>query len=85
MFNLIVPGVLPEDRNLVEGRSYKHMIEHTNKIDPSIFLTSSSNAIPVVESTYSNVRPPSDAKTREKQKVKTIPRRAMSCKGKKGY
>ncbi|KAH1002672.1 tubulin polyglutamylase complex subunit 2 isoform X1 [Dendroctonus ponderosae] len=84
MFNLIVPGVLPEDRNLVEGRSYKHPIEHTNKIDPSIFLVSSSNPMPAIDSSYSNVRQPSEAKAREKQKVKAVPRRAMSCKSKKG-
>ncbi|XP_066156817.1 tubulin polyglutamylase complex subunit 2 isoform X3 [Euwallacea fornicatus] len=85
MFNVIAPGILVDDRNLLDAHSYKYCIENVNKVDSNIFTMaqSGSNVAVPAERVQSNVRQPDVRSMRERQKVKTVPRRAVSCKNKK--
>lgn len=84
MFNLLAPGVLSEDRNLVE--IYKPS-ERLNKIDPGIFsaVQNCPNLPAPLERVQNNPKQMENKGVKEKPKAKTMPRRAMSCKSKKGY
>lgn len=88
MFNLLAPGVLSEDRNLVEV--YKPPSERLNKIDPGIFSTvqNCSNLPAQLERVQNNPKQLENNKAGNKEKpvkAKSMPRRAMSCKNKKSY
>ncbi|XP_030757315.1 tubulin polyglutamylase complex subunit 2-like isoform X2 [Sitophilus oryzae] len=78
MFNIIAPGVLNEDRNLIEKHQYNS--DNINKIDPNIFTSSSGwhNTNP----DKNNSRGP-DPKLKEKSKGKSVPKKSVSAKGKK--
>ncbi|CAG9771009.1 unnamed protein product [Ceutorhynchus assimilis] len=82
IFNLIAPGILTEERNLVDSHSYKYTIEHTNKIDPNIFnVQQSCTNLP--DSKLQNNGRQLESKIKEKNKVKSAPKRSMSGKSKR--
>lgn len=85
MFNLIAPGVLLEERNLVDSHSYKYSIEHVNKIDPNVFTVSQTSLNLPVDRLHQNSGRQPESKNKEKIKGKNVPKRVMSCKVKKGY
>ncbi|XP_050294674.1 tubulin polyglutamylase complex subunit 2 isoform X2 [Anthonomus grandis grandis] len=85
MFTLIAPGILSEDRNLIDSHSYKYSIEHTNKIDPNIFnITPQSCVALPSDRQQSQARQPAENKNKDKGKNRNLARRVLSCKGKRG-
>lgn len=74
MFQLMAPGVLSEDRNLIDYPKY-NMSQH-NKIDPSIFVTQSNTK----DSTYDNnkMQAVKCNKTKDKKTKCSIAKRFVS-------
>lgn len=73
MFQLIAPGILPEDRNLIEYPKYT--TTQYNKIDPNIFVTQANAKDPTYDNKMQSVK---CNKTKEKKNKGSIPKRFVS-------
>lgn len=71
IFNLIAPGVLAEDRNLVEVPKFS--FDNINKIDPNIFVTQNNLSSSAIE--RSNVLQSVKKDKNKDKKVKAVPKR----------
>ncbi|KAJ8924953.1 hypothetical protein NQ315_001118 [Exocentrus adspersus] len=76
IFQLIAPGVLSEDRNLVEYPKYSHQ-DDVNKIDPNIFVIQTNSAATTDRS--ATLQTTQQAKVKDK-KSRVLPKRVVSGK-----
>ncbi|KAF7275792.1 tubulin polyglutamylase complex subunit 2 isoform X2 [Rhynchophorus ferrugineus] len=80
MFTIIAPGILAEDRNLVERHKYD--LDNVNKIDPNIFSPSQGGSQGTNLERNVNVRS-TENKTKERIKSKSVPKKGTSAKNRK--